>query len=47
MKDSLWDLFEKSGKISDYLRYKGYPGSDENGTYNSQRTGNKGTSVRG
>ncbi len=27
MNNDLWNEFEKSGKVSDYLRYKGYFGS--------------------
>lgn len=46
MKDELWNCFEKSGMISDYLKYKGYPGSDFNGTDDSQGNSNKRTPVR-
>lgn len=47
MNDEFWDSFEKSGKISDYLRYKGYPGSDNYAADNGKRAGHKRTSVRG
>ncbi len=29
MDNDLWYQFEHSGKITDYLRYKGYPGSSD------------------
>ena len=45
MENELWDSFEKSGKRSDYLRYKGYPGSDCDAADNSQWRSDKRTSV--
>ena len=40
MDNDLWYQFEHSGKIADYLRYKGYPGSDLNDDDIRQRNSN-------
>ncbi len=46
MNNDLWSKFEKSGMVTDYLRYKGYFGSDKNDNDYCQRNSNQGTSVR-
>ncbi len=40
MDNDLWYQFVRSGKIADYLRYKGYPGSDLYADDISQRNSN-------
>jgi hypothetical protein len=44
MKNDLWNAFEKSGRIEDYLKYKGYPGCDSDADDNGQWGSNKRTS---
>lgn len=44
--DEKWDAFEKSGKISDYLIYKGL-GSDASYDDNNKGSCNCGTQFRG
>lgn len=44
-KKDFWSFFEKSGKIQDYLAYKGYYGCDFDRTDNNQRNSDKGASI--
>ncbi len=37
VKELSWDEFEKSGKIEDYLKYKGLKETDESKEYISYR----------
>ena len=52
MNEEFWDKFMVSGKISDYLEYKGVitdtlsVSGEQNGDYNSQRCGPEGISGR-